>query len=70
MIFFVTVLNDFVSKYVVMQNVFFLSSSRHCDRGLKVDTLYYFQIWNKKEHNITINHIIAMYIETAYSTVN
>ena len=30
----------------------FLSCPRHSDRGLIVVIVYYFQIWNKKEHNI------------------
>ena len=48
---------------------FFLSCSRHCNQGFIVDIVYYFQIWNKKEHNIIISivissHIGPMYIET------
>ena len=50
---------------------FFLSCSRHCDWGLIVVIEYYFQIWNKKEHNIIISRVISshmgpMYIETPY----
>ena len=41
----------------------------HCDRGLIVVIVYYFQIWNKKDHNIIISRVISshmgpMYIET------
>ena len=35
------------AKYV------FLSCLRHCNRGLIVVIVYYFQIWNKKEHIIS-----------------
>ena len=49
--------------------IFLLSCPRHCDQGLIVVILYYFQIWNKKEHNIIISKFISshmglMYIET------
>ena len=37
---------------------FFPSCPRHCDRGLKFVIVYYFQIWNKKEHNIIISRVI------------
>ena len=45
---------------------------KHCDRGLIVVIVYYFQIWNKEEHNIIISSIICshmglMYIETLYT---
>ena len=48
---------------------FFLSSPIHCDQVLIVVIEYYFQIWNKKEHNIIISRVISshmgpMYIET------
>ena len=41
----------------------------HCDRGLIVVIIEYFQIWNQKEHNIIIiriinSHMGSMYIET------
>ena len=47
----------------------FLSCPKHCNQGLIVVIIYYFQIWNKKEHNIIINRVISshmgsMYIET------
>ena len=46
-------------------------SSRHCDRGLIVVIIYYFQIWNKREHSIIISRVISshmgpMFIETLY----
>ena len=52
------------------QNIF-LSCPRHCDRGLIVDIVYYFQIWNKKEYKIIISRVInshmgSMCIETPY----
>ena len=70
-IYFETVLNDFVSKYVVTQNIFPLLL-RYGDCGLIVVRVYYFQIWNKKkEHNINIRvingHIGPMYIEKPYN---
>ena len=48
---------------------FFLSWPRCGDQGLIVVIVYYFQIWNKKEHNIIISrvissHMVPMYIET------
>ena len=44
----------------------------HCDQGLIVVIVYYFQIWNKKEHNIISRKVITshmgpMYIETFYT---
>ena len=70
-IYFETVLNDFLSKYIVTQNIFFLSCPRHCDQGLIVVIVYYFQIWNRKENIIIISRVISshmgpMYIETPY----
>ena len=67
------VLNDFVSKLVVTQNIF-LSCPRHFDQGLIVVIVYDFQIWNKREHNIIIIRVIIyhmgpMYIETPYITI-
>ena len=55
------------------QNIF-LSCPRYCDRGLVIVIEYYFQIWNKKEHNIISsrvisNHMGSMYIETPYITI-
>ena len=63
-----TVLNDFVSKSLVMQNIFFLACIRHCDQRLIVVIVCYFQIWNKKEHiiiRVIWSHIMCpIYIET------
>ena len=39
---------------VVTQNLFSSLEPRHCDRGLIVDIVYFFQIWNQKELNIII----------------
>ena len=67
-IYFETAVNDFCdTKYI------FLSCPRHCDQGLIVVIVYYFQIWNKKEHNIIISRVIEshmspMYIETPYTS--
>ena len=52
---------------------FFLSCPRHCDQSLIVVIVYYFQNFNKKEHNIIIRRAIKsqigpIYIETPYST--
>ena len=51
------------------RKIFFISCERHCDQWLIVVLIYYFQIWNKKEHNIIISIVISshmgpMYIET------
>ena len=48
---------------------FFLSCPRHCDQGLIVVIVYYFQIWNKKKEHIIISwvirsDIVPKYIET------
>ena len=64
-IYFETVLNDFVAKLVVMQNIF-LSYSRHCNQGLIVVIVYYFQIWNQKEHNIINRRIISSHMSLMY----
>ena len=65
-----TVLNDFSPNKLWKQNIFF-ACSRHCDQGLIVVIVYYFQIWNKKEHIISSrvisSHMGPMYIETSYS---
>ena len=47
-------------------NYFFLCSLRHCDWGLIVVIVYYFQIRNKKENNIIISnsHMGPIYIKT------
>ena len=50
---FEKVFNAFVSKYVVMQNKFSSFVQGIGDRGLIVVIVSDFQIWNKKEHNIT-----------------
>ena len=52
---------------------FFFSCPRHCDQSLIVVIVYYFQNFNKKEHNIIIRRAIKsqigpIYIETPYST--
>ena len=49
----------------------FLFCPRHWDQGLIVVIVYYFQIWNIKEHNIIIGRVInshkgLVYIETHY----
>ena len=51
--------------------IFFLFYPSHCDRGLIIFIVYYFQIWNKEEHTITISRVISchmgpMYTETIY----
>ena len=53
------------------RKIFFFSCQRHCDQGLTVVIVYYFQIWNNppKKHNIIISWVISshmgpMYIET------
>ena len=53
---------------------FFLSYLSHCDQELIVVIVYYFQIWNKKEHNIISSKVISshmgpMYSETPYINV-
>ena len=50
---------------------FFLSCPRHCDQGLLVvSRVYYFQIWNKKEHliisRVISSHMGPMDIVTLY----
>ena len=66
-IYFGTVFNNFVSKLEVTQNIFTFRP-RHWDRSLIVVLVYYFQIWNKKEHHIIINrvHMGPMNIETPF----
>ena len=61
----------FFSPNKFWRKIFFLSCPRHSDRGLIVDIVYYFQIWNKIEHNIISSRVISshvgpMYIETPY----
>ena len=41
---------------------FFVSCPRHCDRVLIVVIVYYFQIWNKKKHNIIISRLISSHM--------
>ena len=43
-------------------NYIFLSCPRHCDRGLIVVIVYYFQIWNRKEYNIIISRVISSHM--------
>ena len=73
-IYFETVLNDFYLQISSDAKYFFLSCPRYCDWGLIVAIVYYFQIWNRKEHIIIIisssssrvinSHMCSMYIET------
>ena len=63
-IYFETVFNDFVSK-LVKQNIF-LSCRRHFDQGLLMSIVYYFQIWNKKEHNIISSRVISRHMSPKY----
>ena len=50
---------------------FFPSCPKHCDWGLIVVIVYYFQIWNKKEHNIIITSFMGpMYIKIPYTYIN
>ena len=51
--------------------IFSISFPLYCFRGLIVVIVYFFQIWNKKEHNIIRSRVISshtrlMYIETPY----
>ena len=41
------------AKYV------FLCCPRHYDQGLIIVIVHYFQIWNKKEHNVIISRVIS-----------
>ena len=61
-IYFETVLNDFVSKKSSDAKYFFFSCPKYNDQELIVIIVYYFQIWNKKEHNIIINRVISNHI--------
>ena len=45
---------------------FRLSCSRHCDQELIVVIVYYFQIWNKKEHNIIISKVFSSHMGPMY----
>ena len=70
-IYFETVWDDFCLQISSDAKYFFFSCPRHCDQGLIVVIVYYFQIWNKKKHNIIISwvissHIGPMYIKTPY----
>ena len=44
----------------------FLFCPRHCDQRLIVVIVYYFQIWNKKEHNIIIIRVSRSYMGPMY----
>ena len=63
--------NSFQWFSLEISSIFFFSCPRHCDQGFIVVIVYYFHIWNKKEHNIIIcrvinSHMVTMYIETLY----
>ena len=58
-IYFETVLNDFCHQISCDAKYFFLSGPKHCDRGLIVVIVYYFQIRNTKEYNISISRVIC-----------
>ena len=54
------------------RKISFLSCPKHCDQGLIVVIVYYFQIWNQKGHKIISSKVISshmdpMYIETTYN---
>ena len=56
---------------IICEAKYFLSCPRHCDWGLIVVIVYYFQILNKKKYNFIISRVISshmdpMYIETPY----
>ena len=38
----------------------------HCDLELIFVIVYYFQIWNKKEHNIIISRVISSHMGSVY----
>ena len=67
-----TGMNMYISHiflYGYVTKIVFLSCPMHSDGGLIVVIVYYFQIWNKKEHNIISSRVISshmgpMYIET------
>ena len=61
-IYFEKDLNDFFSKWVMTQNIFFFDCPRHYDRGLIVAIEYYYQIRNQKEHNIITSRIISSHV--------
>ena len=67
-IYFVTGLNDLVSK-TLWRKIFFLSSPRHCNRGLIVVIVYYSET-AKNTALLLVEHISShmdpMYIETPY----
>ena len=44
----------------------FSSCPEYCDRGIIVDIVYYFQIWNEKEHDIIISRVISCHMPTIY----
>ena len=49
-------------------NYFFLFGPRHCDQGLIVIIVYYFQIWNKKNTTLLLVELLTMSIETPYTS--
>ena len=49
------------------RKIFLLSFARHCDWGLIVVMIYYFQIWNKQEHIIIISKVISSHMGLMYS---
>ena len=66
-----TLVNTLLIREINSDNIFFLSCPRHCDQRLIAVIEYYFQICDKKEHNIIIrsvssSHMGPMYIEKLY----
>ena len=47
------------------QNIF-LSCPNHCDKGLILIIVYFFWIWNKKEHNVIFSWVISSHIGPKY----
>ena len=58
-IYLETVLNDFVFKWVVRQNIFPLLFKALWSRINIFFIVYYSQIWNKKDNNIIISRAIS-----------
>ena len=46
---------------------FLLSFPSHCNQRLIVAIISYFQIWNKKEHNIIISKVINSHMDPMYN---
>ena len=72
-IYFETVLEWFCLQISSDTKYFVLFGPRHCQQGLIVVIVYYFQIWNKKEHNSIYSRVISSYmgpmnIETPYES--